>query len=180
MGLFNRTSGNTKAEDKTATIANLKAFQLALREGMGFAYACNLSGNSPEYVTELMKSDEGFMKDCRKLVMGANLDRLTAASEYTEKHEWDKAEKARQDAKRVTKLRLWGCEGSLNDVGEDKVFDLFCELEGDYPEMAVCFAVTERELKSYVEGHQELMRMMKIMQKQWNDGLDSEGKKRKK
>lgn len=179
MGLFDKTSGNTKAGGKTATIANLTAFQLALREGMGLAYACALSGNDPAYVTEIMKSDKVFLENCRKLVMGANLDRLTAASEYTEKREWEKAEKARQDARKVAKLRLWGCEGNLNDVDEDKVFDVFCQLEGDYQEMAVCFAAKEAEMKSYVEGRQELMRMMKIMQKQWNDGLDTEGKKRK-
>lgn len=180
MGLFDRRGGNTKAEEKTAVINNLTTFQLALREGMGFAYACNLSGNDPKQVTEIMKSDESFRQNCKKLVMGANLDRLTAASEYTEKHEWEKAEKARQDAKKVCKLRLWGCSGNLEDATEDDVFDMFCELEGDYPELAVCFAATEKEMKIYVEGHQELMRMIKIMQKQWNDGLDSEGKKRRK
>lgn len=177
-GLFGQFGNKGKGEEQEPLISNLTTFQLALREGMGFAYACAVSENDPKHVTKLMLEDEQFMKDCKAFIRGANTDRLMAASAHAKKEDWDKADKARRDANKVSRLYLWGSKGELEDMSEDDVFDVYVELDGDHEQIAVAVGATPKALKEYLESKPELMNMIKLMRKQWNEGIDSQGKKR--
>lgn len=102
-------------------INNKKNFQLAIREGMSFYYACRLSGNNPKTLSRIIRKDKGFKEECNNLVMASNMDYIIAAADYSEKREWEKAEICRKKAKSIKELVLWG---DLGDLKSPEVYDI--------------------------------------------------------
>lgn len=80
---------------------------LALREGLGFSYACELSNNSAKEVSSIIEQDNAFREDCQKAVLGASTDFLKMSSDFAEKQDYKKSLEAKENAKKYGKLVLW-------------------------------------------------------------------------
>lgn len=151
------------ATKKEILINNKSAFLLALREGLGFSYACEISGNTPKVMTDAIKADKAFALDCNKAILGAGVDLVKMVSDFNKNNDYKNAILARQEAAKVKRLILWESACAKKSITPEVVIKQYLLIQ-DGKEVATSIGLTYEEYVDYLMSNPTLVTAIDNMQ----------------
>lgn len=140
-------------------VSNFSMFQLALREGMGFSYACLVSGNDPKHITGIVHKNDTFKADCLKLVQAANFDLLRMSSEFMTANKYELAYEVRRKAESIKQLVLWESFCKKAALTDDLLVQAYL-INGDGYDTATSVGLTQNEYVQRLAEDGDLVEVM--------------------
>ena len=139
-------------------ISNKSAFELALREGLGFTQACIVSGNDLKALSEQLDGFPDYVEKLKRVILAVNTDLLAISSDYMGKNKYQMAWEVRKHIKAGQSLVLWGSlidrEGDGLTASEVVKAAL---MVAEPKDVATGLAMTYLEYVEYLELHPEIV-----------------------
>ena len=133
-----------------------KVFIATLRLGHGLSYAAKYIGVSPKEISEFIKKDQNFLKECQEQIKNGSKFLIQMSLEYQQAKHADKFLRVNEELKNyINQLTFWEEYCQKKDVTEEIV----CTATVHYKNMADCataIGFTEREFIDFVCKHKRL------------------------
>lgn len=134
---------------KHTEIKNYEHFTLALRNGYGFALACELSDNDPKYLTSIIKANKEIKNLCDSCLYEYKLTLLKLAEKCLYEGDFKTLAIVNDKMQNVLDLIFWASFGKLEYLTPLQVkgmLDVFSKKD-----LAVGFGVSVHELDKYIQ-----------------------------
>lgn len=150
---------NPNIKDQQQIISDVSdkvAFIAALKNGMGFTKACNMILTHPKEMTQYIKSDNEFMKECEQAIKFSSKALLIMSNTYLEKKNFVRWQSNNEFIRNFrTELTLWESFRRRRDVTEKDIIVGF-KIYKDLTELATSLGFLEHELIQHISEDREL------------------------
>ena len=124
---------------------------------MGLTRACSYILQSPKYVSEVIRSNPEFHKECEEALKFSAKALLVISNTYLEKRQFEKWRTNNKFVKDFkTRLILWASYGQAEEMDDKYIIRAWLKIK-DIPELATALGKTEDEFLDYVFARKSLM-----------------------
>lgn len=143
-------------------IKNEKIFLNAIRTGNGFTVSCELSGNDPRVMTNIINNNDNFKLKCIEAVNSSTTLHLNALTDsYSERKHGD-ISKFKNRLKINDKLVLWESRCKYEDVDENTFLSISVELR-NIKDSATAMGMSQDDYVRYLQNRPHLHAEIRIL-----------------
>lgn len=129
---------------------DLKAFKAGLQSGLGLTQSAALILYSPKEMTEYLKKNQDFLKECEQAVKYAAKVLLVMSQEYLSNQKLDKWKKQNHYISQfISSLNYWEGICKKSDISDEKVSIAFAKTKNK-TETATLLGLEPEELEAYL------------------------------
>lgn len=140
-----------------------EAFLAGLRSGLGLTQSASIIGLEPREITQYLKDNQNFYKDCLKAVKYQSKVMLVVSNQLLKDKNYRKWKEHNEYLKLfVSNLNLWESYCTKNDINNFRAAEAYV-ITNDKQEAATVCGMTIREYNEYLIKNPHVKTLIKLM-----------------